>query len=43
VPAVPYQELRGKSTGANSTQMRERVLAARAVQQARGSINSAIP
>jgi magnesium chelatase family protein len=43
VPAVAYQELRGKETGATSAEMRERVLAARAVQAARGSINATVP
>ncbi len=43
VPAVPYQELRGKDDGVSSTQMRERVLRARDKQQRRGFYNSAIP
>jgi magnesium chelatase family protein len=43
VPAVAYQELRGKETGATSAEMRERVLAARAIQMARGSINATVP
>ncbi len=43
VPAVAYQELRGKETGATSAEMRERVLAARTVQAARGSINATMP
>ena len=43
VPAVAYQDLRGIATGATSAQMRERVLAARTVQAARGFINSTIP
>jgi magnesium chelatase family protein len=43
VPAVAYQELRGKETGATSAEMRERVLAARAIQLARGSINATVP
>ena len=40
VPAVAYQEMRGKETGDRSAEMRERVLAARALQLARGSINA---
>ncbi len=52
VPAVPYQELRGKNQdgsplpkpgGASSAQMRERVCAARALQQQRGFYNALIP
>jgi magnesium chelatase family protein len=43
VPAVPYKELRGKDDGATSAQMRERVLAARERQQARGYYNSNLP
>lgn len=43
VPAVPFQELRGRDPGVGSTQMRERVLAARARQRARGFVNSDIP
>jgi magnesium chelatase family protein len=43
VPAVAYQELRGKETGATSAEMRDRVLAARAIQMARGSINATVP
>jgi magnesium chelatase family protein len=43
VPAVPYQELRAKSAGASSAEMRERVMAARAHQQARGMPNALIP
>ena len=48
VPSVPYQELRGpagsgKNTGVSSAQMRERVCAARAVQQKRGYYNAHIP
>lgn len=43
VPAVPFQELRGKSTGAGSAEMRERVLAARERQARRGFTNSEIP
>jgi magnesium chelatase family protein len=43
VPAVPYQELRGKDGGASSAEMRERVERARAVQRARGFYNAQIP
>jgi len=52
VPAVAHQELRGNETGATSAQMRERVLAARAIQpgdparvseDARDSINATMP
>lgn len=43
VPAVPYQELRGKESGTTSEQMRARVGAAREVQTARGYYNSRIP
>jgi magnesium chelatase family protein len=43
VPAVPYQELRGVGESAGSEQMRERVLAARASQAARGCSNAEIP
>ena len=43
VPAVPYQELRGKDVGASSAGMRERVCAARDLQQKRGWYNAHIP
>ncbi len=43
VPAVPYQELRGKSIGASSAEMRDRVCAARDIQQSRGFYNAQIP
>jgi magnesium chelatase family protein len=43
VPAVPFQELRGHHGGATSADMRDRVLAARARQQARGAINALLP
>ena len=43
VPAVPYQEMRGQADGIASTEMRERVLRARAIQRARGWYNSRIP
>ena len=43
VPAVPYQELRGKDGGASSSEMRARVAETRAIQQTRGFNNSNIP
>ena len=43
VSAVPYQELRGNAAGQSSAEMRERVLAARARQMARGYCNAHIP
>ena len=43
VPAVPYKELRGNSAAESSDQIRARVERARAVQEARGYYNSAIP
>jgi len=43
VPAVVYKELRGKGDGVDSTRMRERVAAARAVQRGRGFYNAHIP
>jgi len=43
VPAVPYQELRGNSTGECSAEISARVQRARGVQQARGYYNAAIP
>ena len=43
VPAVPYTELRGKGDGVTSAELRERVVAARAVQQTRGYSNAGIP
>jgi magnesium chelatase family protein len=43
VPAVPYKELRGKTDGQTSEQIRERVEQARAVQRGRGFYNSQIP
>lgn len=42
VPAVEYKELRGESDGIGSGPMRERVMAARARQQARGFLNAHI-
>ncbi|MFN7934115.1 MAG: YifB family Mg chelatase-like AAA ATPase [Bryobacteraceae bacterium] len=43
VPAVPYQELRGREAGMSSGTMRERVLLARERQAKRGALNSALP
>ena len=43
VPAVAYQEMRSRSTGASSAEMRGRVLAARARQSERGFVNANIP
>jgi magnesium chelatase family protein len=43
VPAVPYQELRGKDNGVTSEEIRGRVERARAIQQERGFYNSQIP
>jgi magnesium chelatase family protein len=43
VPAVPYQELRGKDDGATSAEIRGRVERARATQQSRGFYNAHIP
>jgi magnesium chelatase family protein len=43
VPAVPYQELRGKDGGATSAEMRARVERTRSVQQTRGFYNAQIP
>ena len=43
VPAVAYQEMRSKTTGASSAEMRGRVLAARARQSERGFVNANIP
>jgi magnesium chelatase family protein len=43
VPAVPYKELRGKDHGTCSAEMRQRVEAARAIQQRRGFYNARIP
>jgi magnesium chelatase family protein len=43
VPAVPFKELRGKSDGVNSAQIRERVEAAREIQLGRGFYNAQIP
>ena len=43
VPGVPYKELRSKDGGAGSAEMRERVAAARALQQQRGFYNANIP
>ncbi|MGD0773130.1 MAG: YifB family Mg chelatase-like AAA ATPase [Candidatus Solibacter sp.] len=43
VPAVPYKELRGNASSESSAEIRQRVAAARAVQQARGYYNSRMP
>jgi magnesium chelatase family protein len=43
VPAVPYKELRGNAVSESSADIRARVERARAVQQARGHYNSAMP
>ena len=43
VPAVPYQDLRSKTEGASSSEMRQRVEATRAIQLARGFYNAYIP
>lgn len=43
VPAVPYKELRNKEKCVSSAEMRERVLAVRAVQRQRGFYNALIP
>ncbi len=43
VPAVPYQELRGKDQGATSAEIRARVERARAIQRERGYYNADIP
>ncbi len=43
VPAVPYKELRTKSDGHTSAQIRERVEEARETQRRRGFYNSQIP
>lgn len=43
VPAVPYKELRGRTDGETSAQIRERVEQARVIQRERGFYNSQIP
>ncbi|HEX3683747.1 MAG TPA: ATP-binding protein [Bryobacteraceae bacterium] len=43
VPAVPYKELRSKTDGQTSAQIRERVEQARETQRQRGCYNSQIP
>src|SRR5438094_3709314 len=43
VPAVAYKDLRGKDDGVTSAEIRERVIAARAIQQSRGFYNAHIP
>jgi magnesium chelatase family protein len=43
VPAVPYKELRGNAVSESSAEISARVERARALQQARGYYNSAMP
>jgi magnesium chelatase family protein len=43
VPAVPYRELRDKNDGMTSAEMRQRVEAARLIQQQRGFYNAHLP
>jgi magnesium chelatase family protein len=43
VPALPFQELRGKVECASTAEIRERVVRARGVQQQRGFYNAHIP
>jgi magnesium chelatase family protein len=43
VPAVAYQEMRNRATGASSAEMREKVAAARKRQAGRGFVNAKIP
>src|ERR1035438_8419047 len=43
VPALPFQELRGKDTCASTAEIRDRVIQARTIQQKRGSYNAYIP
>ena len=43
VLAVAYKELRGKDDGVTSAEIRDRVIAARSIQQARGYYNAHIP
>ncbi|HUB81306.1 MAG TPA: YifB family Mg chelatase-like AAA ATPase [Bryobacteraceae bacterium] len=43
VPAVPYRELREKSDGMSSAEMRQRVENARSIQQRRGFYNAHMP
>lgn len=43
VPAVPYQELRGDAPATSSAEIRDRVVAARAIQLQRGFYNSQTP
>jgi magnesium chelatase family protein len=43
VPAVPYQELRSSTDGVTSDEIRDRVIAARAIQLRRGFYNAQIP
>jgi len=43
VPAVAYQEMRAKHGGTSSSEMRDRILAARHIQHGRGFYNAHIP
>ena len=43
VPAVPFNEMRGQGGTTTSECMRERVLAARAIQRQRGYVNALMP
>ncbi|MCZ2154029.1 MAG: YifB family Mg chelatase-like AAA ATPase [Bryobacterales bacterium] len=43
VPTVPYRELRSREGTESSQYMRERVMAARAMQMRRGFVNASIP
>lgn len=43
VPAVPFQELRGRGQGASSAEIRQRVIAARRIQEQRGWCNAHLP
>ena len=43
VPAVPFQELRGRDAGTASEEILGRVLAARERQSARGFVNALVP
>ena len=43
VPAVPYKELRGNQQAESSATIRDRVMRAREIQQARGYYNCRMP
>ena len=43
VPAVPFKELRGRGDGVPSSEIRERVMAARKIQSERGWYNAHLP